>query len=129
MKNDNEILIEKFLTGNLNQDEEIIFNENLTKSEFASEVMFYKQLKTAAILEGRAELKRKLSQIGNEHGKVNLQKRISFSTALKQIAYPMAASLVILVTVSSLFYYKTAYNSYSHFSKRGSLINKIAKNG
>ena len=129
MNNDNELLIEKFLFGELNQNEEIIFNANMAVPEFASEVMLYKQLKTAAIFEGRAELKRKLNQISNEYVKGNRQKKISFSTALKQIAYPIAASLVFLITVSYLFYYKSNYNSYEHFSKRGSISNTLTKNG
>ena len=128
MGGENEILIDKFLSGTLNEQEKQIFGEKMIDPAFASEVTFYKQLKTAAIIEGRSEFKKKLEQISFDYSNKKEPVIIQFNQTIRQIAYPLAASIILIVALSALYVYQSSYNQLSKFSKRGGYSSIIKTN-
>ena len=113
MDENDDILIDKYLTSTLTEQERDIFNQKMQDENFAKEVVFREHIKTAAIIEGREKLKQKLKVISQKN------KPSAITILLKGFTYPLAASLFFMFAISSLLYNKSSYNS-TNFSKRGS---------
>jgi len=128
MDGENEILIDGFLSGTLSEKEKQIFDQKMIDPGFVLEVTFYKQMKTAAIIEGRNEFKKRLEQIGLDHSNKKEPILILFNQAIRQIAYPLAASFILIVALSALYIYQSSYNQLSKFSKKGGYSSIIKTN-
>jgi len=112
MDGTDELLIDKYLSNKLTEQEREVFNQKMQDENFVKEVVFHENLKTAAIIEGREKLKEKLKKISQTN------KPAAITIFLKGSIYPLAASLFFMVAISSLLYNISSYNS-TNFSKRG----------
>ena len=120
---ENEILFEKYFDGLMSKEELLEFESLLKDEQFAKDFNFFKQIKTEAILDSRREIKEFLKVVAKQSSQPNLTKR-TFS--LYKYVYPMAASLVILLSIGIYLSSKTEYNRFTECSKRGSYSHKMA---
>ena len=113
-----EALIDRFLSGLLTNDERKEFEKKMNDSVFAEEVNFYRKLKSAAIQIGRENLKAQLKIISTEYSQKKPLPQSTFQI-LSQWGYPIAASIVFIISISTLYFHQSNYVRISKFSKRG----------
>ena len=101
-------LIDKYLSGELSGSSLAEFEQRLNSdTQFTEEVRFIKDLKVSAKQVGRRELKDKLQSIARTVTIESENKRFSLLRKKTLIYYSIAASIVIIIGVSAIFYFQS----------------------
>lgn len=108
-------LIDKFIQNRLNEKETIEFNSRLNDKEFFDELEVMKEIKNASFSSGRLRLKENLDKIFSSRIKPETN-IISFIGFFK---YPIAACLIITISISFLFASQKTPRKNIYFSHAG----------
>lgn len=116
MLNENDFeLIDKYIQNRLDDKDAIEFSSRLGDKEFVEELDVMKEIKKAIVSSGRTKIKENLDKIFSADAKRG-SNNISFIGFLK---YPIAACLIIAISISFLFASQRSQKKSNYYSHAG----------
>ena len=116
MLNENDFeLIDKYIQNRLDDKEAIEFSSRLGDKEFVEELEVMKEIKKVIVSSGRTKIKENLDKIFSADAK----KGSNIISLIGFLKYPIAACLIIAISISFLFASQRSQKKNNYYSHAG----------